>query len=544
MKHLLITFCGLFTFMFFAHASDDRLTILMYHGISGQSAADIYEKRMERFYADMEYIRDHFDVISLQDAKDIIEKKKTLSRSSVVITLDDGLVSNYTLAAPILEEFGFAATFFLITDNCGKGGFMSWEQIVDLSKVKDKNGDPLFEIGSHSCSHIFPGLEGLSYEELKHELEDSKKIIEQHIAKPCLSFALPYGRRDDDELVFNIAKAAGYEIIRNSINNTVDVENANLFQLPSLPIYDFTPPEYIEAFRLNTTLKMPFFNPVQDIYTNYNPATNSYVIIGNIADIYSYTETENKYVSIKMTPEDPNTVEKINVNYTPPQNDASFSITTKPGFYNRIKINIEINEPESHKSTGYFYVYFKQSVITPPSISPVDDQVVKSGYLSIDINGIESTLYPDNSHIILELETDRNDLFNDIQLDYYPAKSQAKLLLSSSNNQVGVANFLIKAHENLGVSSMVAFKIAMTDGVTYEEDNHVKSCFIYPNPATDWLEIKHADEEPLYRVYSISGQLLLSGQGYRLNVSALSAGTYIIRVNSGNKYYKLKFVKL
>ena len=441
MKSLIITIGGLYIFVLNIYASDEpRLTILMYHGISEHCAAAIYEKRKDSFYADMEYIQEHFDVVALADIKDIIEKKKTLSRHSVVITFDDGFTSNYNLAVPILEEFGFKATFFIITDRCGEDGFMTWEQIIDLSRRKDDNGISLFDIGSHSCSH--PDLGSFSEEQLRYELGNSKNIIERHIEKPCISFAIPYGIRSGDPILMNLAKNLGYENIRTSNRDNVDIENANLLDLPSLPLYDFTPPEYIGAFNHNPTLEMPYFDPVQDIYTKYNPLIDSYTIQANIAGILTYTGTGNDFISIEATPEDAGTVEGVYVDYTPPQAEGSIYITTKPGFYDRIRINVRVNEQVSHYSYGYFYIYFQ------------------------------------------------------------------------------------------------------TSGITGERDNINESMFIYPNPVTDWLEIKHVGELPLYKVYNSSGQTVLAGQNRRLNVAELPAGVYIINVYSGDMNIRFKFVKV
>ena len=66
---------------------------------------------------------------------------------------------------------------------------LNWEQIVDMS------ADPLCTIAAHTVSH--PSLPTLSDEEIRKELSDGKKKIEDYIKKPVKHFAYPFGNCDD-----------------------------------------------------------------------------------------------------------------------------------------------------------------------------------------------------------------------------------------------------------------------------------------------------------------------------------------------------------
>ena len=247
-----IATCFLFFWIVFQSvvcASNPHATILLYRGLTEKCPEDMYQKRKDRFYRDMEYIRDNFDVIPLLELQDIIENRKALSRNTVVITFDDGLKSDYTIAAPILKEFGFPATFFIVTDWRDDDDYMNWEQVVELSQVT-KDGEYLFTIGSHSCSHQYPGLQNLTGDALRHELEDSKLAIEKHI-KPriCNTFAVPYGILPANQTAFrNLAAELGYLAVRTSATENINIGTDNCLNLPCLPLYDFTEPGYIGAF--------------------------------------------------------------------------------------------------------------------------------------------------------------------------------------------------------------------------------------------------------------------------------------------------------
>ncbi len=361
MKRLLpyIVFCIVFFVSFSRinlHADTPRITVLLYHGLTEESAADMYERRKDRFRDDMEFIKSNFDVISLSDVEDIIKNNKPLLRNSVVITFDDGLESDYAIAAPILEEFGFKATFFVITDRRGEKGFMTWEQVKKMSDKKNAENEYLFTIGSHGCSHRYPGLEGLSYEQIKHELENSKKEIENHTGRECRYFALPYGIGAGNPTIIGLAEELGYGMVRTSRRDNIDIENDDPFDLPCLPFYDFSPSEYIGAFHQNPTLDVTFFDPVQDVYSGYDSEDKPYTFHIPVTGIKSYSSNGNLNVNIDVRSENIDMIDKLSVKYTPPSEEATISIVTTPGFYGRAKIDITVNEQDSYPAMGYFHV--------------------------------------------------------------------------------------------------------------------------------------------------------------------------------------------
>jgi len=130
---------------------------------------------------------------------------------SVIITFDDADASIYHHAFPILTDYGFTATVFVISDYVGKlnswdanlGGIysrhLSWEQIIELSGVG-------WEIGSHTATHR--DLLGLSPDELTIELQSSRAAIESKIARQIHFISYPFNRFD--QRIISLAQQAGY----------------------------------------------------------------------------------------------------------------------------------------------------------------------------------------------------------------------------------------------------------------------------------------------------------------------------------------------
>ncbi len=96
--------------------------ILRYHSVAPQDEATYVSTTIcldpERFDEQIERIASHYDIISLDDAMDRLEKGRPAgSRPGVVITFDDGYRDNYQYALPILRRHGATATFYIVSDS-------------------------------------------------------------------------------------------------------------------------------------------------------------------------------------------------------------------------------------------------------------------------------------------------------------------------------------------------------------------------------------------------------------------------------------------
>lgn len=69
----------------------------------------------------------HFRFLSMDELVEHFHQKKPVPANSVVLTLDDGYVDNYTNALPILERHRVPATIYLVTDSI-ETGELPWPQ--------------------------------------------------------------------------------------------------------------------------------------------------------------------------------------------------------------------------------------------------------------------------------------------------------------------------------------------------------------------------------------------------------------------------------
>ena len=136
------------------------------------------------------------------------EALKGSSHPVVAITFDDGCETDLLVAAPVLKEAGFGATFYITVGFMGKPGYLTTAQLRDLA-------DMGFDIGCHSMTH--PYLSDLDEAGLQEEMAAPKKKLEQLIGKPVEHFSCPGGRWDGR--VAATAREAGYKSLATSRNS-------------------------------------------------------------------------------------------------------------------------------------------------------------------------------------------------------------------------------------------------------------------------------------------------------------------------------------
>jgi peptidoglycan/xylan/chitin deacetylase (PgdA/CDA1 family) len=130
---------------------------------------------------------------------------------AVIITFDDGYKSQYTNAKPILDKYGYKATYYIVCNYVGNGELdhpnarMSWEDITELHKEG-------YDIGSHSMSHA--NLDLLSEKGMEYEIGGSKQCLLDHGINPT-SFAYPINTGAEDATVVDIV-AKYYDIARTA----------------------------------------------------------------------------------------------------------------------------------------------------------------------------------------------------------------------------------------------------------------------------------------------------------------------------------------
>ncbi len=104
----------------YRHANRGRIPILMFHGVEDASSNGACRPLRRRLACDDfdRYIRvlsKCFDLVSLEDAFEMLMGRKTIERRPLVLTLDDAYRDNATAAWTVLKRHNVTATFFVPT---------------------------------------------------------------------------------------------------------------------------------------------------------------------------------------------------------------------------------------------------------------------------------------------------------------------------------------------------------------------------------------------------------------------------------------------
>lgn len=182
----------------------EGVSVLMYHMIGDEqgNAAIMTEANLR---IQMNYLRDHgYHPITMQELYDYVTKGAPLPEKPVCITFDDGYLDSYTIVYPMMKEYGFPWTLFLITDDVGKPyNRMTWDQLREMANSHTVT------IASHTLSH--PKLHNLATRaEKEKEIVDANKALKYQLGIDNVWLAYPYGDYDDE--VIDICKKAGIKM--------------------------------------------------------------------------------------------------------------------------------------------------------------------------------------------------------------------------------------------------------------------------------------------------------------------------------------------
>ncbi|MCT8975711.1 polysaccharide deacetylase family protein [Clostridium sp. CX1] len=182
--------------------NDRSLPVLMYHSIAYEEGNELRIPK-ENFREQMKYLKDNnYTTLTLDELYSFFISNKPIQEKSVVITFDDGYKDNYENAYPILKEFGFNATIFVIT-----GAIDNEKDYLTLNQLKEMEQNGI-DIESHTVAH--EQLDKISYEKQLDTITRSKKYLEEALGKEIRYIAYPFGKYNTDTV--KASKYAGYNM--------------------------------------------------------------------------------------------------------------------------------------------------------------------------------------------------------------------------------------------------------------------------------------------------------------------------------------------
>ena len=215
-------------------AYTQTIPVLMYHHLSDTEPENGTVISSERFRRQMELLqREGYQPVSVAALRAFVQQGVPLPEHPVLLTFDDGYLSNYELAYPILQEFGFPAVIFAI--GCSVGHTRYYKETsytltphFGEAEIRKMLASGLMEIQSHTFDmHQWPPyesgeavrvslmpLEGESRESyLNAVVQDAGKereLLRRCGVEDCFAIAFPGGAYVP--LTHEAVQQAGYQV--------------------------------------------------------------------------------------------------------------------------------------------------------------------------------------------------------------------------------------------------------------------------------------------------------------------------------------------
>lgn len=200
--------------------------VLAYH--SASESPWIHAVSPKVFKEQMQWLKKHAEVIALDNLQN---NNQRCRKPQVAITFDDGYKDWVDSVLPILNEFGFKATFFVST-NFRSVTSLPQEGLTvinpaDVSVLSSAG----HEIGGHGHTHV--DLSMCDEGTFEFEINESKKILEQLTGHQILRMSYPKGRYaskrfENMSAVGYVAAFAGHGPVKNGDAT---------FALSRMPVY-------------------------------------------------------------------------------------------------------------------------------------------------------------------------------------------------------------------------------------------------------------------------------------------------------------------
>ncbi|MCX6133284.1 MAG: polysaccharide deacetylase family protein [Ignavibacteriales bacterium] len=188
------------------------IPVLMYHRVLEQAAESAHGIWVSagQFASQLGSLkRRGFQTITFHDYDRFLRGEVKLPTKPVILTFDDGYEDNYRVAFPLLQQHGFSAVVYAVTDRERRTNFWDQDepagQLMSAAQMQELHRCGI-EIGSHTVTH--PRLPRVTTDQAHFEISKSKDTLEQILGSSVLSFAYPYGELS--EVVKDCVGEAGY----------------------------------------------------------------------------------------------------------------------------------------------------------------------------------------------------------------------------------------------------------------------------------------------------------------------------------------------
>ncbi|GGF66070.1 hypothetical protein GCM10010912_08910 [Paenibacillus albidus] len=229
----------------------DEVAVLMYHHLSEQPMPLFpWVLSVDRFRDQMELLKQEgFHVITMEQYRQFMLDNGSVPDNAVLLTFDDGYESFYSLAFPILQEYGYTAVNFIIVSTIDKPDTLSvpkltWPQMREMKAAgmgfynhtydmhrygvvdAEGGGRPAASALLYIDDENRNELNEEYYQRVRQDLGTAERRLREELGNTDSAIAFPYGSYNDRlleitnalgiHLKFNVTEGLGSSLDLNT----------------------------------------------------------------------------------------------------------------------------------------------------------------------------------------------------------------------------------------------------------------------------------------------------------------------------------------
>lgn len=206
------------------------IPVLMYHHINTipagfENDAILFDLSVSpaAFEAQIQALSDNgYNSLTIDEYHNILHGFDTAPDKAIMLAFDDGYQDNYDYAFPILEKYNQKGNFALVSGVMGTSEYMSWENAQEIvetghgiishthlhcSLAQKITGENEISFAENYIDDEYRPCPGFVYSgqlstgEVLHEVQESKKILEEKLNIIVDSFIYPFGNYNPQTVV-------------------------------------------------------------------------------------------------------------------------------------------------------------------------------------------------------------------------------------------------------------------------------------------------------------------------------------------------------
>ena len=222
-----------------------KIPVLCYHNIATQNKKENYPEESDwtittdNFKEHLDYLKNNnYKTLTMDEFYNWKIGNLNLPYKSVLITFDDGFLSNYEYAFKLLKEYNMNATVFVVGSFIDNSTTNEWNGNIKTYMTKDilenlKNEYPNIEIYSHSYNLHYQGAINQNKDVLMQDIENFDNFYPN---TDILCY--PFGQYNDN--IEDCLKESNYKMAFRYGPNKKDYKKAsrndNIYEIPRLNV--------------------------------------------------------------------------------------------------------------------------------------------------------------------------------------------------------------------------------------------------------------------------------------------------------------------